>query len=104
METEPYFVSTAVGLQVRRQLAGQFDTTLGAQRFNYAYQALQVPVFDGDVPRIDITYTYSGDVGYRVGRKARVGVGLSYSARESNQVSEIGYSRVRFGFTVNYGF
>jgi hypothetical protein len=101
-ESEPYYISTSVGLLVRRQLVGSFDMTFGIQRFNYAYQDL-VGV-NPEVPRVDITYNYSTDVGYRLGRRSRVGVGVVYATRDSNQVEDVGYSRLRVGSTFNYGF
>lgn len=103
-ETEPYYVNTAVGLLVRRQLVGPFDATVGVGRYNYAYQGLLVLGVNPDAARVDITYNYSGDVGYRLGRKGRLGVGVSYWTRASNRASEVDYSTFRFGSTVAYGF
>lgn len=101
-DLQPYYLSTSVGLLVRRQLVGSFDATVGVQRYDNAYQDIvgAIPV----VPRVDITYNYSGDVGYRIGRQSRVGVGVVYTTRDSNLVSEVGYDRLRFGSTFNYGF
>ena len=102
-EIEPYYVYTSVGLQVRRQLVGSLDATVAAQRFNNAYQDLRSPGSNTAVPRVDVTYNYGGDVGYRFGRKGRLGVGLSYWTRASNRASEVGYSGIRFGSTFSYG-
>ena len=103
LEIEPYFVSTSAGLLLRRQLAGAFDATVGAQRFNYAYRDLLPAGLNPAAPRVDITYNLSSDVGYRLGRKARLGVGVSYWTRTSNKASEVGYSGFRFGSTLSYG-
>ena len=103
LEIEPYFVSTSAGLLLRRQLAGAFDATVGAQRFNYAYRDLLPAGLNPAAPRVDITYNLSSDVGYRLSRKARLGVGVSYWTRTSNKASEVGYSGFRFGSTLSYG-
>ena len=103
LEIEPYYLSTSVGLRIRRQLAGLFDATVGAQRFNYAYRNLVPAVLNPVAPRVDITYNLSSDVGYRLGRKARLGVGVSYWTRTSNRASEVSYSGFRFGSTLSYG-
>jgi hypothetical protein len=97
----PYFVTADVGLSIRRQLVGAFDTTLGAQRYHYAYQDLPT-VLLGD-PRVDITHSYSADIGYRLGRKGRLGVGLSYWTRDSTRASIVAYNGVRIGSTFSYG-
>ena len=103
LEIEPYYVSTSVGLLIRRQLVGAFDATAGVQRFNYAYRDLISAGFPLAAPRVDITHNLSTDVGYRVGRKARLGVGVSYWTRMSNRASEVGYSGLRFGSAFSYG-
>jgi hypothetical protein len=103
-ELNPYYIGTGVGVGVRRQLAGSFDATAGVQRFQYAYQDLLTSPVHLETPRVDITRNYSGDVGYRFGRKGRLGVGLSYWIRDSNRATEVAYSGLRFGSTVTYGF
>lgn len=103
LESEPYYVSTSVGLRIRRQLAGAFDATAGVQRFNYVYRDLLSTGANAAQPRVDLTYNLSTDVGYRLGRKARLGVGVSYWTRTSNRVSEVAYSGFRFGSTLSYG-
>jgi len=102
-EINPYFVSTAVGLLVRRQLKGPFDTTVTAQRYHYAYQRLLTPLPNLEAPRVDITYTYTGDIGYRLGRKGRLGFGVSYWTRDSNRQSGVAYQRFRVGSNFTYG-
>ncbi len=72
--TQPYFVSTDVGIAIRRQLVGSFDTTLSAQRFHYAYQDVLAPQEVVLPQRIDITHNYGGDVGYRLSRMLVVSV------------------------------
>ena len=102
-EINPYFVSTAVGVLVRRQLKGPFDATVGAQRYYYAYQRLLTSLPNLEAPRVDVTYTYSGDIGYRLGRKGRLGFGVSYWTRDSNRQSGVAYQRFRVGSNFSYG-
>lgn len=101
-QTAPYFVSTAVGVLIRRQLTGPFDATVGAQRYNYAYRDLELPGVSPLAPRVDITHNFSSDIGYRLGRKGRMGIGVSYWTRASNRAAEVGYSGFRFGSTITY--
>jgi hypothetical protein len=100
--TSPYYISTSVGLAVRRQLVGPFDATAGVQRVQNAYQ--DVMTLRPDLSRVDLTYNYFGDVGYRIGRKGRVGVGLSYWDRSSTRAADAAYRGLRIGSTVNYAF
>jgi hypothetical protein len=100
--THPYYLATTTGLLVRRQLVGSFDMTGGIQRYNSAYRAVRGAVTTEE-RRVDVTVNYSADVGYRLGRNARVGVGVSYWSRESNQASDVAYSGFRVGSTLNYG-
>jgi hypothetical protein len=102
-EINPYFVSTAVGALVRRQLKGPFDTTVGAQRYYYAYRSLLTSLPNLEAPRVDLTYSYSADIGYRMGRKGRLGFGASYWTRDSNRQSAVAYQRFRIGSTFSYG-
>lgn len=100
---EPYFVSTGFGVSVRRQLVGPFDATVGFQIFHYRYQDLLPLAAVATTKRVDTTTNYSGDMGYRVSRKGRLGVGLSYWQRESNRDLQVAYNGLRFGCTFSYG-
>lgn len=102
-DVNPYYVSTLVGLLVRRELVGPFDTTVGAQRYNYAYQDLLTSPLANGPQRIDATWNYTADIGYRVSRKGRVAVGVSYWDRGSNNDPGVAYQGFRFGTTFNYG-
>jgi hypothetical protein len=103
LDSEPYYISTSVGFSVRRQLIGPFDTIVGVQRYRNNYQDLIV-TSPQPIDRIDTTLNYSADVGYRLGRKGRLGVGVSYWTRDSNRVSQVAYEGFRFGSTLSYGF
>jgi putative beta-barrel porin BBP2 len=103
-EIEPYYISTSFSLSVRRQLIGPFDTIVGFQRYHNDYQDLVTSPQHTEPPRIDETRNYTADVGYRIGRKGRLGVGASYWTRDSNRVQEVAYEGFRFGSTLSYGF
>lgn len=103
-DAESYYVSTAVGLSVRRQLVGPFDATVGTQRFRSDYRDSLTSSTSAGSPRVDMTRNYSADIGYRLGRKGRIGVGVSYWDRDSNRAEEVAYNGLRVGSTVSYGF
>ena len=103
-QLEPYFVSTAVGASIRRQLFGPFDTTVGTQWFQHRYRDVLTSPVPNDLVRVDVIRNYSGDVGYRFGRKSRVGVGVSYWSRDSNRADFAVYEGFRAATTLTYGF
>ena len=53
--------------------------------------------------RQDITWNYTGSIGYRIG-EGRIGVGVSYWERSSALKTFRDYDNLRFGTTVTYGF
>ena len=104
-DLQPFFVNNSVGASVRRALGRRFDVLLTADRHNYAYKSLLAAPAAGSVlvPRQDITWNYSGSLGYRVGQ-GRIGVGFSYWERDSRLKDFRNYDNLRFGTTVTYGF
>lgn len=100
--TAPYFIATMLGVSVRRQLVGSFDATAGVQRHHYGYLARRSA--DTAPERVDTTNNLSADVGYRFGTGGRVGLGVSFWTRDSNLATDVRYSGVRVGTTLNYGF
>lgn len=105
-EFEPFFVNDSVGLSVRRAVGRRFDILVSADRHQYAYRNLLVqPALVGLAPeRIDTTWAYAGSFGYRVGRVARVGFGLSYYDRTSTTRNFREFNGLRAGTVVSYGF
>jgi hypothetical protein len=103
--TQPYFIVNAFGITVRRQLVGSVDAVAGFHRERYGYRDL---ILDGGTPadrdRIDITRTWSANVGYRVGRGMRAAVGAMYRARESSSDRFRDYEGLRIITTLDYGF
>jgi hypothetical protein len=102
---QPFFVDNSVGASLRRALGGRFDAIVAADRHRYEYRDLL-----GDDVRVlltgrqDTTWVYSANIGYRVRRASRIGVGGSYYSRTSNRVTFVEYDGLRLGVTVNYGF
>jgi hypothetical protein len=103
-ELQPYFVEHAIGASVRRALGGRFDILVSADRYDYEYlDVVLADPLDGE-ERMDRTWNYSTSLGYRLGRDARVGFGLSYWQRESTTKQFRDYDNLRIGSTVSYGF
>ena len=77
---EPYYVASAYGVSLRRQLAGRYDALVGVDRHRYAYRALissAVESSPGRPVHVDTADVYSGSIGYRVGQTGRLGVGFN---------------------------
>jgi len=105
---QPFFINNSVGASVRRALGRRFDVIVSADRHQYVYEDLLIPPppgtgASGDIPREDITWNYTGSVGYHIGQ-ARVGFGVSYWQRQSPTQAFRDYDNLRFGTTVMYGF
>lgn len=105
-ERNPYFVDNSVGLFVRRAVGGKFDVIGNAARHRYDYQQLAVPTADfaPTPPRVETTYNYGVNLGYRLKRQTRVGFGVSYWTRDSTTNIFRTYDGLRVGTTVTYGF
>jgi hypothetical protein len=79
-ELQPFFIDQSVGASIRRALGRRFDAIVSADRHRYGYrdmlvEAALVPTTRDE--RVDITWNYSGSVGYRLGKAGRVGFGAS---------------------------
>ena len=103
-ELQPFFVNQSAGVSVRRALGRRFDVLVAADRHQYSYENVAMPAGTPPLPeRVDMTWTYSGSIGYRVGQ-ARVGFGVAYWQRDSELKNFRDYDNLRFGTTVTYGF
>ena len=99
----PFFVDNSVGASIRRALGGRFDAIVSADRHNYEYeQVLTLPQLPN--ARLDTTWVYGANLGYRVRRDMRLGFGARYYQRDSTTVNFVQFDGLRFGATVNYGF
>jgi hypothetical protein len=56
------------------------------------------------IARLDTTWVYGANLGYRVRRDMRLGFGARYYQRDSTTVNFVQFDGLRFGATVNYGF
>ena len=114
-ELQPFFVDDSAGVSVRRAIGRRFDALVSADRHAYQYKDLLKPVLQGTAPaavpsplpapqRTDVTWTYAGSIGYRVGREGRIAFGASYWNRESTTRPFRNYNNLRFGSTMTFGF
>jgi hypothetical protein len=99
--TRPYYVENGVAVNVRRQLAGRYDAIAIVDRHALSYVELLSQ--SQDAPR-SVTMTYSLDIGYRVNRETRLGVGVQWIARTSDLPSDRDFNGLRAGLTLNYGY
>jgi putative beta-barrel porin BBP2 len=110
-ELQPFFIDDSVGASVRRALGRRFDALVSADRHAYEYKDLlrssTTTVANAsriDPTRIDTTWNYAANIGYRVSREGRVAVGVSYWHRDSTTRVFRGYDNLRVGTTMNFGF
>jgi hypothetical protein len=98
---QPYYVQTGVEGSVQRQITGPFDATgrIGAQRLAYRGR------IGASVPpdRADIIHVVGLGLGYRMGRAMRIGFDVDRQHRTSDLLTH-GYSGLRYGTSVTYGF
>jgi len=111
-ELQPFFIDDSVGASVRRALGRRFDALVSADRHAYEYKDLLRSATTTtvaaasriDPTRIDTTWNYTANIGYRVSREGRVGVGVSYWHRDSTTRVFRGYDNLRVGTTMTFGF
>jgi hypothetical protein len=100
----PYYVDNSVGLFVRRAIGGRADVRGNVARHRYTYQPITTgPILAGLV-RVDTTDNYGVNVGYRLKRQTRAGVGLSYWTRDSTRLDFRNYTGLRIGLTMDHEF
>lgn len=100
--TQPYYVRAGYGFSIRQQITEQFDLSFGAARYTYTYKDL-VGADRAAVERVDVNWSYTGSIGYRVGRDSRIGFGVSYYDRMSKAKSSFNCSGLRAGLLMEYG-
>jgi hypothetical protein len=102
----PYYVDNSVGVFVRRVIAARADVRGDVARHRYTFQPLLTDQFlpgpAGD--RVDTIDNYGVNVGYRLKRQTRVGVGLSYWTRDSTGLAFRNYKGLRIGLTMDHEF
>jgi len=101
-ETRPYFLTNAMTVRLRRQVAGEFDASAGVGRNRSTYRSeigVAVPGGDGET-----AMTYSADVGYRVNRSSRAAFGVTHTRRTSALSDSRRYASTFAGFSLTYVF
>lgn len=97
----PYYVTNGTGATIRRQVVGNVDVIVAARYSTSTYRSLTAVVQPID-PRRDINRSYSLNIGYRLNRDARIGLGLTQTSRTTS-ASGRNYDNFRMGVTVTYG-
>jgi hypothetical protein len=100
----PYFLDNRFGVFIRRAVGGNWDILGNAIRHEYNYRRIAATAPEAADPRVDVTDNYGVNLGYRLKRQTRLGVGASYYSRSSSEVPFRNYEGVRLGTTVTYGF
>ena len=100
----PYFVDNNIGISVRRAIGGSYDVIAHVTHYRYDYEplALEIPEF---IPsdRVDTINNYGINVGYRMKRQARVGVGVSRWTRTTTASTVLrDYDDIRVALTMTY--
>ena len=102
---QPYFVVDGYGVEVRRHLTGPIDVRGAFDRQRYSYRDLLLPgAAPLDLGRVDRTRTWSGAIGYRLGRSVHAGVGAAWRERASTSLRFRHYQGLRFTSTLDYEF
>src|SRR5690606_37766402 len=102
--TQPYYVDTGVGANVRRALGPSFDVIVSANRHTLTYRDLRLQTLAPGTERVDTVWNYGGNFGYRFGRDGRIGFGVTYWTRDSTTRPGREYDGLRIGTTASYGF
>ena len=101
----PYFIDNSVGVFIRRAIGARADVRANVARHRYDYQPIvNGPILAGLVDRVDTTDNYGINVGYRLKRQTRAGVGVSYWTRDSTGLDWRNYTGLRFGLTMTHEF
>jgi len=100
--TEPYYVLSNVGLQVKQMITHNWDVVGLLGRQWLSYRQILIPG-DPGVDRLDRSYGIGGGVGYALNEDLRVGMNVTYFGRTSNTVTFSEYNGLRVGAAVSYG-
>lgn len=98
--TQPYYISTGLGANIRRQVRGDIDVVIGGRRTTQDYRALSSVTA---APRRDRILNYSADLGYRLNRDARMGLVVSWQRRKSSADAGRDYQGLTAGLSLTYG-
>lgn len=96
--SEPFYVNTGVGGQIRRQLLGRADGIVSVDRYVYAYKGSARP----GAERRDVTKNFTIDIGYRMSPTTRLGVAATRWNRATT-VTARSYRGWRIGAVATIG-
>jgi len=96
---QPYYLSTAGGLQILQRLFGPFDLDLRGSVENLDY-----PQNETEAAHLDTADTFAGGLSIRVSSQAVLSLLYDKSERRSPLGPEFGYQRRRVYSTMTYGF
>jgi hypothetical protein len=99
---EPYYVQAGYGLSLRRQIVPQWDAEVTVSRSAHNYLRLLQPAND-EAGHDETLLSTDLNLGYDVGPRTRLTVGLRYEDRHSDFITR-GYDGVRVGVSMFYGF
>jgi len=96
------YVSNGFSARLRKQVASQFDASLGASRNLSSYRNL----LDDAGPGLsrERTMTYVADIGYRLRQDSRLAFGVTRTTRDSTIAESRQYSTMFAGLSLNYVF
>ena len=97
--TQPYYLSTAGGLEILQTLVGPLDLLLRGGR-----EKMDYPATDLTAARSDRVDTLGGGLSIRISTQGRIGLNYDDSKRRSDAGAEFGYARRHIYTTVTYGF
>ena len=101
--TEPYFLLTEFGMDVRQMLGYQWDVVGRAGTSRLAYQRMAVDGATAESGRTDWVDFYGGGVGRRLGENVRIGFDVDRVARRSTLAFRE-YQGFRIGGSFTYGY
>jgi hypothetical protein len=97
--TQPYYLSTAGGLEIYQMLFGPLDLVVRGSREKLGYPGTE---FEG--ARTDFADTYGGGLSIRLSTQGRIGFNYDDTKRRSSGGPRFGYARRHIYTTVTYGF
>jgi hypothetical protein len=96
---QPYYLSTAAGLQILQRLFGPVDLDLRGN-----VETLDYPETEAEAAHLDTAESLAGGLSIRVSRQAVLSLLYDNSERRSALGDEFGYQRRRILTTITYGF
>jgi hypothetical protein len=101
---EPYYVLDSYGVAVRRQVVPQWDVELNVSRGSHRYLRLLQVETDKEEGHREILLIGGVTLGYDIGPRTRMTVGVVYQDRRSDFSDDRRYDGFRIGLSMIYGF